>query len=482
MIASSISANELMGKKVRFLVYLISLSMLVFSLKYSQNVSSFLTNLSQDELLLNLFFVFCAHLVVRELLHFCFPRPLGTLSLPRHMYYLSISSWVLAGFFAFLLHYFKYPDFSLSSHIKFFGGYVILGAGILAQLEYSIYEKRYKMLATNVQYYVFNEKISHRMVESFFVLTVAPAVVLLLVLSRYQELGTYGEQLVNDMIYLIALFVSVALVCAKVFGEILKEDTETILESIDKIQSGSYIVDIDLCRADELGEISSAIRAMGQEIDQGIAKVNALNDEIITTQKEVVYTMGEIAETRSKETGNHVKRVALYSEILAHRYGLNQEEVQLLKLASPMHDIGKIAIPDQILNKPGKHTPEEFEVMKTHAAIGFEILKNSNRRILKAASIVAQQHHEKWDGSGYPLGLSGETIHIYGRITAIADVFDALSSDRVYKQAWPDDKIFALIKEQSGKHFDPKLVEIFFDNLDEILAIRNSLKDIYVNN
>jgi|GEM_PF-6616910 len=137
MIASSISANELMGKKVRFLVYLISLSMLVFSLKYSQNVSSFLTNLSQDELLLNLFFVFCAHLVVRELLHFCFPRPLGTLSLPRHMYYLSISSWVLAGFFAFLLHYFKYPDFSLSSHIKFFGGYVILGAGILAQLEYS---------------------------------------------------------------------------------------------------------------------------------------------------------------------------------------------------------------------------------------------------------------------------------------------------------------------------------------------------------
>ena len=320
------------------------------------------------------------------------------------------------------------------------------------------------------------------MVESFCVLTVAPADVFLLVLSRYLVLGTYGEQLVNDMIYLIALFVSVALVCAKVFGEMLKEDTETILESIDKIQSGSYIVDIDLCRADELGEISSAIRAMGQEIDQGIAKVNALNDEIITTQKEVVYTMGEIAETRSKETGNHVKRVALYSEILAHRYGLNQEEVQLLKLASPMHDIGKIAIPDQILNKPGKHTPEEFEVMKTHAAIGFEILKNSNRRILKAASIVAQQHHEKWDGSGYPLGLSGETIHIYGRITAIADVFDALSSDRVYKQAWPDDKIFALIKEQSGKHFDPKLVEIYFDYLDEILAIRNSLKDIYVNN
>ncbi|MCW9026031.1 MAG: HD domain-containing protein, partial [Thiovulaceae bacterium] len=152
-------------------------------------------------------------------------------------------------------------------------------------------------------------------------------------------------------------------------------------------------------------------------------------------------------------------------------------EAQLLKQASPMHDIGKIGIPDSILNKPGRHTDEESIIMKTHATLGYDILKNSNRDILKAASIVAYEHHEKYDGSGYPKGLKGEDIHIYGRITAVADVFDALGSDRVYKKAWDDDRIFTLFKEESGKHFDPNLVNIFFENIDEILKIRDSLKD-----
>ncbi|MDN5128742.1 HD domain-containing protein [Aliarcobacter butzleri] len=209
-----------------------------------------------------------------------------------------------------------------------------------------------------------------------------------------------------------------------------------------------------------------------------ITEIINLNEEIINTQKEVVATMGAIGETRSKETGMHVVRVAEYSYLLAKLAGLAEQEALILKQASPMHDIGKVGIPDNILNKPGKLTPEEFEIMKTHAVIGYEMLKHSNREILKASSIVALTHHEKWDGSGYPKKLKGEEIHIFGRITAIADVIDALGHDRVYKKAWDLDKILELFREEKGKHFDPELIDIFFDNLDEILEIRDSLKDI----
>ncbi|MDD5157563.1 HD domain-containing phosphohydrolase [Sulfurimonas sp.] len=204
-----------------------------------------------------------------------------------------------------------------------------------------------------------------------------------------------------------------------------------------------------------------------------------LAKEVEDTQKEVVFTMGAVAESRSKETGNHVKRVAEYSKILALASGMNEKEAELLKQASPMHDIGKIAIADSILNKPGIFTSSEFEIMKKHAELGHSMIKNSDRPLLKAASIVAHEHHEKWNGSGYPRGLSGEDIHIYGRITAIADVFDALGSDRVYKKAWDDEKIFNHFKEERGKHFDPNLIDIFFDNLDEMLSVREKFKDVY---
>ena len=200
--------------------------------------------------------------------------------------------------------------------------------------------------------------------------------------------------------------------------------------------------------------------------------------EIIDTQKEVIFKMGSIAELRSKETGNHVKRVAKYSKLLALEYGLSQEEASVLEQASPMHDIGKVATPDEILKKPGKLTPQEFEIMKEHAVLGYEMIKGSQRELLKTASIVAYEHHEKWDGSGYPRGLAGDEIHIYGRITAVADVFDALGSDRCYKKAWDDEKIFELFREQKGKHFEPKLIEIFFDNLEKFYEIRKEFSDV----
>ena len=208
-----------------------------------------------------------------------------------------------------------------------------------------------------------------------------------------------------------------------------------------------------------------------------ITEVIKAEQEIINTQKDVVYAMGAIGETRSKETGNHVKRVAIYSEIIALKYGLKKEEAELLKLASPMHDIGKVGIKDEILNKPGKLTDDEFKIMKGHASLGYKMLKNSDKPILKAAAIVAHQHHEKWDGSGYPRKLKGEDIHIYGRITAIADVFDALGSDRVYKKAWALEDIFELFKKERGKHFDPILVDLFFEHFDEINEVRLKYKD-----
>lgn len=212
-------------------------------------------------------------------------------------------------------------------------------------------------------------------------------------------------------------------------------------------------------------------------IRQDITELFQLHQEIEETQREIIYRMGEVGESRSKETGNHVKRVATYSKELALLAGLSNKDALLLFTASPMHDIGKVGIADEILKKPGKLTKDEFEIMKTHTDIGFSILKDSNKPILKAAAIVALSHHEKWDGSGYPKGLKEEEIHIFGRITAVADVFDALGSHRVYKEAWKDEDIFALFKEQRGKHFDPNLIDLFMNNLDVFLKIRDTYID-----
>ncbi|NVK18467.1 MAG: DUF3369 domain-containing protein [Methylocystaceae bacterium] len=206
-----------------------------------------------------------------------------------------------------------------------------------------------------------------------------------------------------------------------------------------------------------------------------------LRNEIEETQRELVYRLGEAVETRSKETGNHVKRVAEISKLLALKVGLSPREAELLKLASPMHDVGKIGIPDAVLNKPAKLDDGEWEIMQSHAEMGHEMLASSDREILKLGGIVSLEHHEKWDGTGYPLGKKGEEITIQGRITAIADVFDALASDRCYKKAWPLEKVFNFFKEQSGRHFDPHLVELMFENLDEINAIRARYKDDYVD-
>lgn len=206
----------------------------------------------------------------------------------------------------------------------------------------------------------------------------------------------------------------------------------------------------------------------------------SLQREVEETQREIVYRLGEAVESRSKETGNHVKRVAKISRLLAEKSGMSPEQADVILYASPLHDIGKIGIPDAILNKPGKLNAEEWEIMQSHAILGYDMLKSSNRPILKAGAIIARDHHEKWNGTGYPAGKAGEDIDILGRITAVADVFDALGSDRCYKKAWPIEKVLALFREERGKHFDPHLVDILFENLDEVCAIRVQHSDEYL--
>jgi HD-GYP domain-containing protein (c-di-GMP phosphodiesterase class II) len=202
-----------------------------------------------------------------------------------------------------------------------------------------------------------------------------------------------------------------------------------------------------------------------------------LQEEIEATQREIIFTLAETGELRSKETGYHVKRVAEFCRLFADKYGLSADQIELLKLSSPMHDIGKIAIPDAILLKPGKLNPEEWTVMQSHTTLGYEMLKHSDRKLLKAAAIIANEHHEKWDGNGYPAGKKGEDIHIFGRITAMSDVFDALANSRVYKPAWELDRILALFKEENGKQFDPKLVSVFLDNIEAFVKIKETYRD-----
>ena len=181
-------------------------------------------------------------------------------------------------------------------------------------------------------------------------------------------------------------------------------------------------------------------------------------------------------ESRNKDSGNHIKRVAHYSKLLAQLYKLSEDECKMIFAASSMHDVGKIAIPDSILLKPAKLSEEEWVVMKTHAEIGYKLFKDSKRPLLIAAADIAYQHHEFYNGKGYPRGLKGEEISIFGRIVAIADVFDALCSVRPYKEAWDIQRVKALISEESGKQFDPRLVELFIDNFDEFLKIWNKYK------
>ena len=223
--------------------------------------------------------------------------------------------------------------------------------------------------------------------------------------------------------------------------------------------------------AEEINHFNTDILANQELLKQMNRSLVDLNNEIEDTLRETVFTMGVIEEQRSKETKNHTKRVTEYSRLLASKLGMPDKEVELLASAAPLHDIGKLGIPDEVLLKPGELTEEEFEAMKNHTTIGYSMLVHSERDLLKAAAVIAHQHHEKWDGTGYPWGLKGKDIHIFGRIVGLVDVYDALLSIRTYKKAWPLNRVVAWIEQEQGKHFDPALVQALLAHLDEFVAI-----------
>lgn len=195
-------------------------------------------------------------------------------------------------------------------------------------------------------------------------------------------------------------------------------------------------------------------------------------DEIKQSRIETVKKFVKASEYHDTDTGGHIERMSRYSVLLYRELGFDEDACGVMRLASMLHDVGKIATPDAVLKKPGRLTPDEFEIMKLHTVKGYEVLRDADSPFLQMGATIAYTHHEKWDGSGYPCGLKGTDIPAEGRVVALADVFDALCSRRVYKDAWPIDKVFDEIRSCSGSHFDPQIVEIFFDNLDEVLEIK----------
>ncbi len=245
--------------------------------------------------------------------------------------------------------------------------------------------------------------------------------------------------------------------------------TDYLTKPVDKIEF--------MARAKNMLQLGAGRKALADRADWLAEEVRKATSEIVRRERETVIQLSKAAEYRDPETGSHILRMAHYSELIAKGIGLSKAEQELLLESAPMHDIGKVGITDNILLKPGRLTPDEFAIMKNHAVIGHEILKGSSSRILQAGAEIALGHHEMFDGSGYPNGLIGEAIPIFSRIVAVADVFDALTSERPYKKAWTVEQASEHIKAGAGKHFDPRCVDALFSEWDGVMEIYQRLKD-----
>jgi putative nucleotidyltransferase with HDIG domain len=232
-----------------------------------------------------------------------------------------------------------------------------------------------------------------------------------------------------------------------------------------------------LARAKNMLALRQSHKNLSSRADWLAEEVSKATAKIVEQERETIFCLAKAAEYRDPETGAHIIRMAHYSKLIARELGLSQAQQDLLLEAAPMHDIGKVGTPDMILLKPGKLTEEEFSVMKQHAVIGYEVLNASSSPLLKTAAEIAHTHHEKFDGSGYPRGLKGSDIPLFGRIVAVADVFDALTSERPYKKAWTVEDACELLREGSGKHFDPDCLAAFFKEFEQVMEIKRAFVD-----
>jgi len=277
-------------------------------------------------------------------------------------------------------------------------------------------------------------------------------------ITSYQSLtATYGYLFIGMLVFFALLII------LNIFNFIEKYITKPLSKIVldgEEAYKNNSTIDINAYEVAELKSLAVNLNDFNQEV---LSK----EDEIESTLRELMKAMGQVEEIRSKDTKNHTQRVAILSGLIAKEYGLSEGEVDLITLTSPLHDIGKIGICDDILLKPARLTENEYEVMKTHAELGFNVLRHSKRLVLKTAADIAYSHHEKFDGTGYPQGLKAKEIPLFARIVAIVDVLDALLCKRVYKEAWTSDDVKEYIKSQKGKHFDPDLVVIVLKNFEE---------------
>ena len=265
---------------------------------------------------------------------------------------------------------------------------------------------------------------------------------------------------------LAAALAIVAMLAALLVVNRILAPLDTLRAGLARIGRGDLDSPIRLRSRTELALLANTIDSMASQLKTSQDEALAKEQEVIATQGEIIHTLGEVVESRSHETGNHIDRVAESAGILGYLADLPTADIDLLRMAAPMHDVGKIGIPDAVLNKPGKLTTEEFDLMKTHAALGYEILSDSDRPVFKAAALIAHEHHERWDGHGYPRGIAGENIHVFARIVSIVDVFDALTSDRCYRPAMQLAEALAIMIDGRGTQFDPELLDLFFKHLD----------------
>jgi putative two-component system response regulator len=223
-------------------------------------------------------------------------------------------------------------------------------------------------------------------------------------------------------------------------------------------------------------ELEEMVAVRTSALQMALENVKESQRTILAAHLETIHRLAAAAEFKDEETADHIQRMSRYCALLAHKLGLPDAEVDLVLQASPMHDIGKIGIPDSILLKPAKLTPEEWVVMQKHTIFGARILGESNFELLRVGEIIAMSHHEKWDGSGYPRSLSGEDIPLYGRICAVADVFDALTSKRPYKEAFSNEKSLEIMRAGRGSHFDPRILDVFFQDFESVAAIQKEFE------
>lgn len=245
--------------------------------------------------------------------------------------------------------------------------------------------------------------------------------------------------------------------------------TDFLTKPVDRMEFMSRVKNMLTLRRSHL-VLSDRAATLAEEVKKATAEIQA-------RERETVERLVRAAEFRDDDTGSHIRRMAQYSWLIAAKLGMPQEFLDMLLQAAPMHDVGKLGIRDNVLLKPGKLTPEEFDIMKGHAVHGYDILKDSTSAMLQMAASIALSHHEKFDGSGYPGGLVGEAIPIEGRIVAVADVFDALTSARPYKKAWPVEQARALLEEGRGRHFDPACVDAFLAEWDAVLDVKRRYQD-----